>query len=74
MEAGWKQMKGNARAQWGRLNDEPTDVIAGEHEHLIGPVQEQRVFGKQEDGKPADEVASASKKNDFKEVTKGAQS
>jgi uncharacterized protein YjbJ (UPF0337 family) len=43
IEGNWKQLKGNAMRQWGKLNDDQLEVIAGNREHLIGKVQE--VYG-----------------------------
>lgn len=36
----WKQLKGSARKQWGKLTDDDLDVIAGERERLAGVIQE----------------------------------
>lgn len=36
----WKQMKGEARAQWGKLTDDQWDQIAGDRDKLVGRLQE----------------------------------
>lgn len=36
-----KQLKGKAREQWGKLTDDPKEVVAGKLEQLLGQVQEQ---------------------------------
>jgi len=36
----WKQLKGEARVQWGKLTDDDFDQIEGNAEKLIGKVQE----------------------------------
>jgi uncharacterized protein YjbJ (UPF0337 family) len=36
----WTQLKGSARAQWGRLTDDEWDQIAGNRDRLIGKLQE----------------------------------
>ena len=40
IEGGWKQFKGKAREQWGRLTDDDVDVVMGRRDHLIGKIQE----------------------------------
>jgi uncharacterized protein YjbJ (UPF0337 family) len=40
IEGNWKQFKGSARQQWGRLTEDDLDVIAGKREHLAGKIQE----------------------------------
>jgi uncharacterized protein YjbJ (UPF0337 family) len=44
----WKQMKGSARKQWGKLTDDDLDVIAGERERLVGLIQERYGITKEE--------------------------
>lgn len=36
----WKQFKGNAKEQWGKLTDDRLDVIAGKRDSLAGRIQE----------------------------------
>jgi uncharacterized protein YjbJ (UPF0337 family) len=36
----WKQLKGEAQKQWGKLTDDDLDVIDGEREKLVGKLQE----------------------------------
>lgn len=36
----WKQLKGEARKQWGKLTDDDWEQIAGEREKLTGRLQE----------------------------------
>ena len=36
----WKQAKGQAQQQWGKLTDDDLDVINGKREELIGRIQE----------------------------------
>ncbi|MDO3680273.1 CsbD family protein [Paenibacillus ehimensis] len=36
----WKQLKGEAQKQWGKLTDDDLDVINGEKEKLLGKLQE----------------------------------
>jgi uncharacterized protein YjbJ (UPF0337 family) len=36
----WKQFKGSAKQQWGKLTDDELDVINGSRERLMGSIQE----------------------------------
>jgi len=36
----WKQLKGKARQQWGRLTDDDLAMIEGDREVLLGKIQE----------------------------------
>lgn len=40
IEGNWKQFKGTAKQQWGKLTDDQLDVIAGKREQLVGKIQE----------------------------------
>ena len=40
LEARWEQVKGRAKATWGRLTDQDLDIIAGRHDDLVGILQE----------------------------------
>ena len=40
LEGKWKQLKGNARQQWGKLTNDELDQISGKREELVGLVQE----------------------------------
>lgn len=36
----WKQFKGKAREQWGRITDDEYDKVAGKRDQMIGLVQQ----------------------------------
>lgn len=36
----WKQLKGEAKKQWGELTDDDLDIIDGEKDKLVGKLQE----------------------------------
>ena len=38
--AKWMQFKGSAKQEWGKLNDDDLDYIAGTRDRLIGRLQE----------------------------------
>jgi uncharacterized protein YjbJ (UPF0337 family) len=44
----WTQMKGSIRKQWGKLTNDDLDVIAGEHQRLVGKIQERYGIAKEE--------------------------
>ncbi len=48
MEGMWKQWKGSARQQWGKLTDDDMDVINGKREALIGKLQERYGYAREE--------------------------
>ena len=51
----WKQMKGAAKQQWGKLTDDDLEVIAGKREALAGKLQERYGMAKEEAKKRADD-------------------
>ena len=53
----WKQVKGSARQQWGKLTDDDLDMIAGERDKLIGRLQERYGIAREEAQSRADEWA-----------------
>jgi uncharacterized protein YjbJ (UPF0337 family) len=42
----WKQLKGEARSQWGKLTDDDWDQIAGDRDKLVGQLQTQYGWAK----------------------------
>jgi len=40
MQGKWKQVKGSVKERWGKLTDDDIDVINGQHDQLIGKIQE----------------------------------
>ena len=40
LEGKWKQLKGKAQQQWGKLTNDDLDRIEGRREELVGIVQE----------------------------------
>ena len=40
LEGQWKQMRGEAKAWWGKLTDNDLDRVAGKFEVLVGLLQE----------------------------------
>jgi uncharacterized protein YjbJ (UPF0337 family) len=48
IEGNWKQFKGKAKQQWGKLTDDELDAIAGSREVLSGKIQEQYGISKEQ--------------------------
>ncbi|MBP1153369.1 MULTISPECIES: CsbD family protein [unclassified Paenibacillus] len=42
----WKQLKGEAQKQWGKLTDDDLDVVEGQREKLVGKLQERYGYAK----------------------------
>jgi len=40
LQGKWRQLKGEARTQWGKLTDDDLDQVQGQAEKLVGLVQE----------------------------------
>jgi len=39
IEGNWKQFKGRAKMQWGKLTDDDLEVVSGRREELAGRIQ-----------------------------------
>jgi uncharacterized protein YjbJ (UPF0337 family) len=40
IEGHWKQMKGRARQQWGKLTNDDLNLVEGKRMELVGRIQE----------------------------------
>ena len=58
VEGNWKQLKGKAKQQWGRLTDDDLMRAAGRREELAGRVQERYGLAKDAAQKQVDEWAN----------------
>lgn len=47
LEGKWKQLKGKAQQQWGKLTNDELDRIAGTREELVGLVQERYGYARE---------------------------
>lgn len=54
IEGNWKQFKGEAQAQWGKLTNDDLDVVEGNHQKLVGKLQERYGYAKEEAEKEVD--------------------
>jgi uncharacterized protein YjbJ (UPF0337 family) len=60
LQGKWKQLKGAARQQFGKLTDDDVEMIAGQRERLVGKLQERYGYLRDEAQRKADEwLASA---------------
>ncbi len=50
----WKQIKGDAQSQWGKLTDDDLDRAEGDREKLVGVIQERYGMAKDEAEKEVD--------------------
>jgi uncharacterized protein YjbJ (UPF0337 family) len=57
IEGQWKQVTGQAKAQWGKLTDDDLTVVAGRRDQLAGKIQERYGAAKDEAEKQIDEFA-----------------
>lgn len=54
----WKQLKGSAKEQWGKLTDDDLDRAEGKRDKLVGSIQERYGIAKEEAEKEYDTWAS----------------
>ena len=71
IEGSWKQLKGKAKVQWGKITDDQLEVIGGKREQLVGRVQEHYGIAKDEAERQVDLFASSFKDDDLKPAAKG---
>jgi uncharacterized protein YjbJ (UPF0337 family) len=65
VEGNWKQLKGKAQEQWGRLSNDDLDVIAGKRDQLAGRIQERYGLARDEAEKQVDKWQSSWKDDWF---------
>jgi uncharacterized protein YjbJ (UPF0337 family) len=58
IEGKWKQMKGSAKENWGKLTDDDLDVAAGNRDKLVGKIQEKYGVAREEAEKQVDDWSS----------------
>jgi len=55
VEGKWKQLRGSAKQQWGKLTDDDLEQIAGMRDKLVGRLQERYGIAREDAQKKADE-------------------
>lgn len=53
----WKDLKGQARAMWGKLTDDDIESIAGRKDQLLGKLQERYGYSKENAEKIVDDFS-----------------
>ncbi len=64
VEGKWKQMKGAAKKQWGKLTDDDLEYMAGSRDQFVGRLQERYGIAKEEAQKQADRWLQAQGRNE----------
>jgi len=59
IEGQWKQFKGTAKQQWGKLTDDDLTFINGKRETLVGKLQERYGYAQEDAQRRADEWLKA---------------
>ncbi|HEY0269154.1 MAG TPA: CsbD family protein [Methyloradius sp.] len=59
IEGNWKQLKGKARQQWGKLTDDHIEQIKGNRDMLSGKIQELYGLTKEEADKQIDSFSKS---------------
>ncbi len=54
IEGNWKEWKGKAKQQWGKLTDDDLDVIDGKRDELAGRLQKHYGYAKDQAEKEID--------------------
>ena len=55
VKGNWKQLRGAAREQWGKLTDDDLEQAAGQRERLAGRIQERYGLAKEEAERQVDD-------------------
>ena len=64
VEGKWKQFRGSAKQQWGKLTDDDLEQIAGTRDKLVGKLQERYGIAKEEAQKKADDWVKVQKERE----------
>ena len=57
IEGKWKEMKGLAREEWGKLTKDELEEIGGKRDRLVGKLQQKYGYASDEAARRADEWA-----------------
>jgi uncharacterized protein YjbJ (UPF0337 family) len=69
----WKEMKGSVKERWGRLTDNDLEVIDGQHDQLIGKIQQRYGIAREAAQKQVEEWNSAlSRESEYEDRRKTA--
>jgi len=48
IQGSWKQVSGQAKAQWGKLTDDDLEIVAGRRDEMAGKIQERYGVAKED--------------------------
>jgi len=51
----WKELKGEARKQWGKLTDDDLEEVAGQKDKLVGKLQQRYGWAREDAERKADD-------------------
>jgi uncharacterized protein YjbJ (UPF0337 family) len=68
----WKQLKGGVKEQWGKLTDDDLDVIDGQHDQLVGKIQERYGIARDAAQKQVEEWNAARTRSEEAELRRKA--
>jgi len=57
IEGRWKELKGHAREEWGKLTDDELEEVGGKKDRLVGKLQQKYGYASDEADRRADEWA-----------------
>ena len=55
VKGSWKQFKGKVKEKWGKLTDDDLTTIAGQRDQLLGKLQQQYGFSREQAEKEVDD-------------------
>jgi uncharacterized protein YjbJ (UPF0337 family) len=58
IKGNWREWKGKAKQEWGKLTDDDLDVVDGKREELAGKIQNRYGIAKEEAERQLDEWQS----------------
>ena len=58
IEGKWKELKGKAREEWGKLTDDDLEIMAGSKDKLAGRIQERYGIAKEDAERQVDDWAT----------------
>ncbi len=70
IEGKWKELKGHAREEWGKLTDDELEEVGGKKDRLVGKLQQKYGYAADEADRRADEWAKQQDTKQQDEATK----
>jgi uncharacterized protein YjbJ (UPF0337 family) len=73
VEGKWKQLRGQAKEKWGQITDDDFDIIRGQHQQLVGKIQERYGVAKEVAIQQADEFLASLNASDDEDTAELAR-